>query len=406
MADMRSPAGPAESEFRHLGESPPGGSISADRRVTRDVEGLAQLRTLLRTIARRWDPALLVRIVGLVAVVCLAARVPGLRLPIGLALVAVVAYANGANDISKAIATLVGSGAADYHRATIWGTAAGAIGASVSVLTGAALLAAFSTKLLPAGAVIGLPFALGAVVGTAGWVLLASHVGLPVSTTHALTGSIVAVGAASYGVDGVQWVVLGSVVVLPLLVSPLVGIVLSLVLIVVARAVRLRGIAALRPVHWLASGMTAFARGLNDAPKIAALGSILMLATGAADHFGAGSVGVAAIVALAMAVGSYVGGHRVTATLATKVTRMDDVEGTTANIVTALLVTAAATNGLPVSTTHVSGGSIIGIGVSTHDGRLDRSVVRGILLTWLITLPGAGLIAVGVLALASISLGP
>jgi phosphate/sulfate permease len=151
--------------------------------------------------------------------------------------------------------------------------------------------------------------------------------------------------------------------------------------------------------------MTAFSRGLNDAPKIAALGSLLVLAVDGAKPSEAGSLGIAAIVAVAMLLGSLAGGRRVTATLATKVTKMNDLEGTAANVVTAALLAAAATNGLPVSTTQVSGGSIMGIGLAGSRDRVNPAVVQGIALTWLVTVPGAGLIALGAWALTTVILG-
>jgi hypothetical protein len=159
-----------------IGGPSPGGipervSFASDRlqgRTVLDADVRSAMRAATIGGARTLDPALVLSVLGLVGLVCLAAGFPGLRLPIGLALLALVAYANGANDISKAIATLVGSGVADVRMATAWGTAATGLGASISVITGAALLAAFSTRLLPEGVGIGLPFALGAMVGTAG----------------------------------------------------------------------------------------------------------------------------------------------------------------------------------------------------------------------------------------------
>jgi inorganic phosphate transporter, PiT family len=99
-----------------------------------------------------------------------------------------------------------------------------------------------------------------------------------------------------------------------------------------------------------------------------------------------------------MGLGSLIAGQRVTETLATKVTPMDDREGTAANVCTAVLVTTAALRGLPVSTTHVSSGSIIGIGAEARDGRLNLRVIRDMALAWVVTLPAAGLLEAGSLA--------
>jgi PiT family inorganic phosphate transporter len=85
---------------------------------------------------------------------------------------------------------------------------------------------------------------------------------------------------------------------------------------------------------------------------------------------------------------------RVTETLAEKVTRMDHREGFAANLTTAALVVAASTRGLPVSTTHVSSGAIMGIGPREGSGKVHWNVVREMVLAWIVTLPGAGLLGV------------
>src|ERR1019366_3240648 len=115
---------------------------------------------------------------------------------------------------------------------------------------------------------------------------------------------------------------------------------------------------ALDSLHWVSSGATSFFRALNDTPKIVALGFA------AAAVRGVSHAGFYAAVAIAMGLGSALGGFRVTETLATKVTRMSPDEGLLANLTTSALVSAASLWALPVSTTHVSSGAIIGIGVA------------------------------------------
>lgn len=315
-----------------------------------------------------------------------------LRLPGGLLLIAAVAYANGANDVSKGIATLVGSGVADYRRAIAWGTAFTVLGALISVSTGAALADTFSRGLLTSARGVTFAFAIGVIVGTAAWVTLATRLSLPVSTTHALTGAIVGSGAVVFGLHGVRWSALLQKIVFPLLLSPLLGLVLAALLIVALRALAVRR--GLHGLHWLSSGATSLARGLNDAPKLAGLAVLLVLPLRHTAPSSTGRLGVHLLIAAAMGLGSLIAGQRVTRTLATRVTRMDDREGTASNVCTAVLVTAAALRGLPVSTTHVSGGSIVGIGAEARDRRLDLRVIRDIALAWVITLPGAGLLAV------------
>ena len=94
-----------------------------------------------------------------------------------------------------------------------------------------------------------------------------------------------------------------------------------------------------------------------------------------------------------MGLGSLMGGFRVTKVLAEKVTQMDHSEGLSANLTTSSLVMVSATMGLPVSTTHVSSSSIIGIGLLKGFGNVRWSTVRDMVLAWIVTLPATGILA-------------
>jgi PiT family inorganic phosphate transporter len=134
---------------------------------------------------------------------------------------AAVAWANGANDVSKGVATLVGSRLATYAQALRWGTlwtVAGAIGA---LMLTAAMLKTFSTALIAERIAHSPAFPLAVATGTFVWVLIASNRGLPVSTTHSLTGAIIGTAVAAGGIDGVHWFLAIKSVAMPLAFSPL-----------------------------------------------------------------------------------------------------------------------------------------------------------------------------------------
>jgi len=359
-----------------------------------------------------------------------------------LLLVLALAYANGTNDVSKAIATLVGSGVTDYRTAILWGTIWTTVGAAVSGIVAGAMLNTFSTGLIQPG--IAAPPALaGAVLfGAIAWVLVASRTGLPVSTTHALTGALVGAGLVAIGSDGLTWSAITQKIALPLLLSPVLALSLSLVLHPVIRFIAgrwegtclcvmpesralvtidergntrtlfqasalgepvvavpsqcdragLRGVTiGLDTIHWISSGLTSLARGINDAPKILAM----LLLGGALASWPSEIMKVAAFAgaALAMGLGSFIGGYRVTEVLAEKVTRMDHVEGLSANVTTSALVLVTATMGLPVSTTHVSSSAIIGIGILKGLKAVRWTTVRDMVLAWVVTLPVAGILS-------------
>ena len=153
-----------------------------------------------------------------------------------------------------------------------------------------------------------------------------------------------------------------------------------------------QGIAVgLDSVHWVSSGLVSFARGTNDAPKIVAM--LLLGGSTAAWPSPLVQMGAFGGVAIAMGLGSYFGGLRVTEVLAEKVTPMDHSEGLSANLTTSTLVLTSGWFGLPVSTTHVSTSAIIGIGLLKDLKAVRWSTVRDMLLAWIVTIPASGLLA-------------
>lgn len=341
---------------------------------------------------------MLTAVVSILLATALSGRVAGgvdLLLPAGLVLMVALAYANGANDVSKAIATLVGSGVTNYHRAIAWGSLCTVLGSLASAAVAAKLIGTFTSSFLASGVQQTEVFALAILVGAILWVAVATRTGLPVSTTHAITGALVTAGAFAYGTGSVRWASLVRTVALSPLLALAVALVVSYVVrFTLARLLPRSGAGhALNELHWLSSGTASFARGLNDIPKIVALGVAFSMITLHTAKYVA-LFWLFALVALGMGAVSFVGGLKVTVTLAEKVTKMDHTEGFAANLVTAFLVADAANLGLPVSTTHVSTGAIIGIGLREGVRRVDWRVVRGMILAWIVTLPAAGALAV------------
>ncbi len=279
-----------------------------------------------------------------------------------------LAYSNGGNDNFKGVATLFGSGTCGYRQALIWATGTTLAGSLLALYLAAGLVHSFSGKELVPDAVIGQPaFLLAVSLGAALTVLLATWLGLPVSTTHALTGGLVRAGLlATEG--NVALDRLGASFVLPLLGSPVVALGLTVLLypalrkarraggvtsqtcvcigteyeevscqpggalLLVRTGARLEvgeaavcveryrgqelGLSAgklLDGLHDLSGGAVGFARGLNDTPKIVAL--LMVGEAGSAIHPNAGL----ASVALIMAVGGMVAARRVAETMSKKI---------------------------------------------------------------------------------------
>ncbi|HBS29996.1 MAG TPA: inorganic phosphate transporter [Phycisphaerales bacterium] len=374
-----------------------------------------------------------------------------------------LAYSNGANDNFKGVATLYGSGAASFNRARAWATIATIAGSLVSVVFAASLARKFS-----GGGLVPAEFASSSAllisVGAAGaaTVLLATLLGMPTSTTHALTGALVGVALFVNG-GPLPLAKLWSGFFLPLLVSPIMAVALAGGAYIILRRLRLalgvtretcvcvgparalvpvaltvgggrgggggaalvdqrsgsclNGLSvsvgetsqcverysgtlvgvdaqiAVTTVHYASAGAVCFARAVNDTPKIAAL---LMAFGGVGGAIGGWQLG---IVAAAMAVGGLIQARKVAETMSKRITALNPGQGLTGNLVTALLVIGASRFGLPVSTTHVSVGSIFGIGVV--GGRPQWKTVGQIGTAWLTTLPLGGLLGAGLYLLLS-----
>jgi PiT family inorganic phosphate transporter len=340
-----------------------------------------------------------------------------------------LAFVNGANDNFKGVATLYGSGVVSYRAALALGAVSTAAGSLSSVALASGLAKAFSAKGLVPDAMLTPTFLAATGIAAALTVLAATRLGLPVSTTHALVGGLVGAGFVTAG-GALNLAVLGAAFVLPLLVSPLIAIPLASAGYrsghLVRRSVgveaescvcigetwvpiqsgsssvavsslsvgvgttsqcekryvgQVLGVSAqtVATVTHVASGsLVGFARGLNDTPKL--LG--LIVGASAMSPW----LGTVAITA-AMALGGMVAARRVADTLATKVTTMNPGQGLAGNLSTSVLVAGASQLGLPVSTTHVSTGSIFGIGAGGAD--LRWKMVGAILAAWVTTLPMA-----------------
>lgn len=350
-----------------------------------------------------------------------------------------LSYSNGANDNFKGVATLFGSGTANYKIAIWWATVTTFIGSICSIFLAEALVKGFSGKGLVPDTIAASPYFLLAVATGAGFtVMLASVTGFPISTTHSLTGALVGAGLMAVGTN-VNFAVLRNTFFLPLLLSPLIAVTLGAVGYILFRGIRIHlgvtkewflcigetekvipipqpasvlslssgpiidptldkeincrerytgkvlGINCQRALdfaHYISAGIVSFARGLNDTPKIVAL---LLAITALGIQSGMFAI------AFGMAVGGLLNARKVAETVSKKITPLNHGQGFTANIVTGALVVFASRLGLPVSTTHVSVGSIFGIGLITR--KANAKVVSEILLSWVLTLPIAAILS-------------
>jgi PiT family inorganic phosphate transporter len=335
-----------------------------------------------------------------------------------------LAWANGANDNFKGVATLYGSGTTSFREALAWATLTTAVGGAMAFFFGQSLLKVFTGSGLVTHVEPGMLAAAGA--AAAGTILLATWLGMPTSTTHALTG----------GLLGSAWFVAGSDLnlgsllngfLLPLLLSPIVAVLGAMVLYALLHAARVRmGIthdsclcvvrqpayavagtgsrscdssslsiesgkvftcyhgrlaglnvqSGVNGVHFLSAGAVCFSRALNDTPKIVALFLAGSAFTPAVGWF---------VAIVAMCAGGWLNARKVAETMSLRITDLNSGQGLTANLVTSALVFSASLFALPVSTTHVSCGALFGIGQVT--GKRRWKTIGSIAGAWALTLP-------------------
>lgn len=318
-----------------------------------------------------------------------------------LLLTLALAAANGANDVAKGVATLAGSGITRYRTAIAWGAATTLVGAVGAIWLGDAMRVLFASGIVD---ITPTPrFAAAVLVGTAGWIGFATAARLPVSTTHALVGSLLGAGLLA-APSQVRWLSLVGKVALPLLLSAVVAYLLSALLTqrtsqpvrtpmrvaVLSPLPRVTGLSdrVTSGLHWLSAGAVGAARGLNDTPKLAAVAGFALVPAGMSLP------AVFMAIAAAMVGGALVAGLRITRRIAEDVIELDHASGFGANLTTALLVGAGASGGLPMSTTHVSTGAIAGV-AGSRVRRLKLCTLRDFALAWTLTPLIGGAVAAG-----------
>src|SRR5258705_4359568 len=146
-----------------------------------------------------------------------------------------LAFANGANDMGKGVATLVGLGAASARQALSWAVSAPAVGACLSFWLSGKLVANFSTAMFAPETPLSSTFFVAVMAGAFGWISLATASGLRVSTTHAIVGGIIGAGAMTFKMGLIHWKELTRSLVMPLVLSPILAMALAYLLTWVAR---------------------------------------------------------------------------------------------------------------------------------------------------------------------------
>jgi PiT family inorganic phosphate transporter len=236
-----------------------------------------------------------------------------------------------------------------------------------------------------------------ALIGAIAWNLITWQRGLPSSSSHALIGGLLGatIIGAGFGALNIGGIV--NKVLIPMLASPVLGFAIAFTFILaiywVFRNSRRKPMARrFRRLQVFSAAFMAFAHGSNDAQKTMGIITLALFAAGVIPDVTVPSW-VIVVSATALSAGTAVGGWRIMRTMGQRVAKLEPVHGFAAETTAASILYTTAEFGMPVSTTQVISSAIIGVGASQGTRAVRWGVARRILIAWVLTLPGAGIIA-------------
>jgi inorganic phosphate transporter, PiT family len=309
-------------------------------------------------------------------------------------------FINGFHDTANAIATVIATRVLSPLQAILMATGLNFVGAimgtAVAHTIGTGLVEIHNASLQMLAATL---------IAAIGWNLFTWWRGIPSSSSHALIGGLIGASIAQSGTGTVQWLAVLEKIILPLLLSPILGFIGTGVLLVVV----LRWFGTLHPytigvvfgrLQLLSSALMAYSHGGNDAQKTMGVITLALVISGVQAEFHV-PFWVSITAGSAMALGTAIGGWRIIRTLSTKLGRLKPIDGFAAETAAATVIETASQFGLPLSTTQVVTAAILGSGVIRQRSNVQWNVAANILIAWIVTLPFAAGLGYGLYCLAA-----
>ena len=302
-------------------------------------------------------------------------------------------FTNGFHDTGNAMATSIASGALKPKVAVAMSAVLNLVGAFLSTAVAATI-----AKGLIEGNVVTLELVFAGLVGGIVWNLLTWLLGIPSSSSHALIGGIIGATIAAVGVHGVIWKNIVSKVLIPAVVAAILAVIVGMVATwLVYRITRgvpeKRSEAGFRYGQWGSAALVSLAHGTNDAQKTMGIIFLALMSYGAVSKTAAmPPFWVILCCAIAMALGTYLGGWRIIRTLGKGLVEIKSPQGMAAESSSAAVILLSAHFGYALSTTQVCTGSVLGSGLGKPGGEVRWGVAGRMGTAWLVTLPLAGLV--------------
>lgn len=304
-------------------------------------------------------------------------------------------FINGFHDTANAIATSVSTRALRPNHAIAMAAILNFLGAMVS--TGVAKT--IGGDIVSSPHLVDEKIIIAALVGAIFWNLLTWKLGIPSSSSHALVGGLIGAVLVSVGEIGLNWIGIGKIVV-ALIASPavalLTGFILMHVLCLILQNASPHTVNnKFRKLQIIAAATMAFSHGSNDAQKSMGIITLALFSGGFLTEFEVPTF-VKVLCATAMAIGTASGGWRIIKTVGGKIFKLEPASGFSADLNSSIVVFGATLLHLPVSTTHVVSGSIMGVGTAKRVNAVHWGVAQNMVKAWCLTIPISA--AVGALA--------
>jgi PiT family inorganic phosphate transporter len=303
-------------------------------------------------------------------------------------------YVNGFHDTANAIATSVSTRALRPYQAILMSATANFLGALTGTAVAKTIAAGIATT--PSGDA-GQVIVAAALIGAITWNLITWRLGIPSSSSHALIGGLIGAVIGASGTDALKADGIVGKVLVPLVLSPVLGIVIGFFLMVVllnvfrhAHPKRIND--RFRRLQVLSAAYMAFSHGSNDAQKTMGIMTLALVAAGVLSEPTV-PLWIIIIAASAISLGTAAGGWRIIRTMGQRVVKLDPVHGFAAETTAATIILGASQFGIPVSTTHVISTAIMGVGASDRFSAVRWGVAGDIIIAWILTLPASGAVA-------------
>ncbi len=310
-------------------------------------------------------------------------------------------FTNGFHDTANAVATTISTRALGPRLAVGVSAVLNLIGAVVAIqLLHTKVANTIGGLVAPAGGV-SLAMIVAALAAAITWNLVTWRAGLPSSSSHALIGALIGMGLAGYGVHALKWGTLGPVI-LGLITSPVIGFLLGYLflagLLHVFRTIHpSRANKNFRTAQIFSGAFVSFSHGANDAQKTMAIITLALIAThhiaAKPGSFPSPPLWVVVVAAVAIGVGTYAGGWRIIRTLGSGIAQLEPVDGFAAQTMAAVVIQSATQLSIPVSTTHVVSGAVMGAGGTRRLAAVRWLTARNIVVAWVLTIPATAILA-------------